>query len=430
MAFTSLRGWAGALSVYRDRRIACILLLGFSSGVPLALTGATLALWLAKLGIGKTAIGLFALVGLPYTLKFLWAPLIDGVRLPFLTARLGRRRGWAIVTQFALISATLALGASDPSHRIALTAALAVSVAFLSASQDIVIDAYRVEILAEREQGAGAAAIQIGYRIGMLASGAGALYIAQLWGWQAAYGAMAALLLVGVAAILLNPEPEVPAGALPPPRHGAVIWIRDHVIAPFADFTRRPGWAVMLLFILLYKFGDAVAGVMAGPFYVDLGFSLIEIANVSKIFGVGATIAGAVAGGVMVARIGILPALMAAGVLQMLSNLMFVAQAAVGYDVAFLTLTIAIENLSGGMGTAAFVAYLSSLCSVAFTATQYALLSSVMAVGRTVLAASGGWLADRMDWIAFFSVSTVAAVPGLLLLWWLMRRKGGEARAA
>ena len=418
-------GWVAALSVYRDRRILCILCLGFSSGLPLALIAGTLSVWLAELGVSRTVIGLFALVGLPYTLKFLWSPLIDGLRLPVLTALLGRRRGWAVAIQAALMAAALALGASDPAAQPALCAALALLVAFCSASQDIVIDAYRVEILEERQQGAGAAAIQIGYRVAMVVSGAGALYMASFFGWFAAYAFVAALVLVGVAAILLNPEPDV---AVPPDRRpGIAAWLAAHVVEPLAEFARRPGWGWVLLFILLYKFGDAVAAVMTGPFYIDIGFSKIEIANVTKAFGVVMSITGALAGGLMVAKLGVLRALLAAGVLQMASNLMFVAQAIAGHDIAMLTATIAVENLTGGMGTAAFVAYLSGLCNVAFTATQYALLSSLMAVGRTVLSSSGGWIADRMDWVGFFLVSTAAALPGLLLLLWMIRRYPARA---
>ncbi len=426
---TERQGWLAALAVYRDRRMLCILFLGFSSGLPLALTGATLALWLAQLGIDKTTIGLFALAGLPYTLKFLWAPAIDGLRLPVLTRLLGRRRGWAILTQIALAASVLALGTADPGVDIGLTAALALLVSFCSASQDIVVDAYRVEILQAHEQGAGAAAIQIGYRVGMLASGAGALYVADGIGWMAAFWSMAALVGIGMAAILLNPEPSSPAAANPTARQTPTEWLAEHVIAPFGDFLSRPGWAAILLFILLFKFGDAVAGVMTSPFYVELGFSLTEIANISKIFGLGATVAGAIIGGVIVARLGIMRALVITGLLQMVSNLMFVAQAAAGYDIGVLTLTIAVENLSGGMGTAAFVAYLSSLCNFAFTATQYALLSSFMAVGRTVLSSSGGWLADRMDWVSFFLLSTAAALPGLLLLFWMIKRFPAERPA-
>lgn len=429
---TRAQRWRAALAVYGDRRMAAILVLGFSSGLPLALTGATLATWLATQGVSKTAIGLFALVGLPYTLKFLWAPAIDGLRLPLLTRWLGRRRGWMILTQLCLMAAILVLGTTDPAINPLPTALAALAVAFLSASQDIVIDAWRVEILAESEQGAGAAAIQIGYRGGMLASGAGALYIAGGASWELAYIVMAVLMVVGMTAILLSQEPGARRVDTPDTAQkiGFVAWLGDYVIAPFADFMARPGWLAILGFILLYKFGDAVAGVMTGPFYIETGFTLAEIASVTKVFGIAATILGAIAGGVAVARWGIVPALIGCGVAQAASNLMFAAQAAVGHDIGFLALTIAIENLSGGAGTAAFVAYLSSLCHVAFTATQYALLSSFAAVGRTVLASSGGWMADRLDWVTFFSVSAIAALPGLFLLAWMVRRWPVQEKAS
>ena len=385
---------------------------------------------MATLGVDKTTIGLFVLVGLPYAFKFLWSPFIDGIELPFLGRALGRRRSWAILAQAALIMAIVALVAVDPRTEPVLTAVIVLGIAFFSASQDIVIDAYRVEILDQQQQGAGAGAIQIGYRIGMLVSGAGALYIADIFGWFAAFIAMAALVVVGVVTILANPEPTGRVAASAP--GDTVDWVRVHVVAPFTDFTARRHWLVILLFILTYKFGDAVAGVMTNPFYIETGFTLTEIASVSKVFGVAATLVGAVAGGIMVARYGFLKALLLCGILQMLSNLMFALQAVVGDDIAFLAVTVAVENFAGGMGTAAFVAYLSSLCSFAFTATQYALFSSLAAVGRTVLSSAGGWFADHMDWVSFFILTTFAAVPGLLLLLWLMgaARRQSDAAAA
>lgn len=419
--------WLAALSVYRDRRILCILFLGFSSGLPLLLTLSTLSTWMATRGVDRTTIGLFALVGLPYALKFLWSPLIDGIRVPLLARWLGLRRGWAVTIQLALMGAILLLGASDPEARPLLTALAALGVAFLSASQDIVVDAYRVEILEESRQGAGAAAIQVGYRLGMLAAGAGALFIAEALGWFAAYCVMAALVSVGIATILMAKEPRPPAEREARSGEGAGGlrgWLNAHVLAPFADFAQRPVWPVILLFVVLFKFGDAIAGVMANPFYIDIGFSLSEIASVSKIFGLLATLSGAVAGGVVVARFGILKGLLLCGLLQMVSNLMFAVQASVGHSVPLLVATIGIENVAGGMGSAAFVAYLSSLCSFGFAATQYALLSSLTAVGRTVLSSGGGFLADRMDWVSFFVVSTFAALPGLLILLWLLRLHG------
>ena len=432
--------WLKAADVYRDRRVLAILFLGFSSGLPLALTFGTLTLWLAELGISKTTIGLFALVGAPYTFKFLWSPLVDRMPIPILTRLLGRRRGWAIFTQLALMGAIFGLGSTNPAINPGLTALFAVMVSFCSASQDIVIDAYRVEILDEKRFGAGAAMVVLGYRIGMLVSGAGALYLASFFDWQTTYTVMAALMSVGMITILLNPEPKVHESEesraqeekvaaflakrpnLPPRLGAALAWIHGAVVAPFAEFLGRRGWLLVLAFILLYKFGDALAGVMSNPFYVELGFTKIEIANISKAFGLAATIVGGIMGGLMVSRFGIMKSLLYCGLLQAVSNLMFAILAMAGHDMTLLTATIAIENLSGGMGTAAFVAYLSSLCNVAYTATQYALLSSFMAFGRTLLSSGGGWMADHMDWVSFFVATTFAALPGLLLLVWMARR--------
>ena len=435
-----LTRWLQSFTVYNDRRVLSILFLGFASGLPLALTFGTLSVWLAEVGVSKTTIGLFALMGTPYSLKFLWAPLMDQMPLPYLTRRLGRRRAWTLVTQLALMAAIAGLGATNPAVHPGVTAVLAFVVAFCSASQDIVIDAYRVDILEERQYGAGAAMIVLGYRIGMLVSGAGALYLATYVGWLATYGLMSLFMLVGIATVLLNPEPKVQKSreseeqqrriaeylkARPHLRGKSadvLAWLYGAVVSPFAEFLSRRGWLVILLFILLYKFGDAIAGVMGNPFYVELGFTKIQIASVSKAFGLAATIIGGIIGGAIVDRMGILKSLFVCGVLQMISNLMFALLAVTGKDVTMLTLTIAVENLSGGMGTAAFVAYLSSLCNVAYTATQYALLTSFMAFGRTLLSSSGGWLADRMDWVSFFVVTTFAALPGLLLLFALAKR--------
>ena len=440
----ALRGWLNAAAVYADRRVLAVLFLGFSSGLPLALTTGTLAIWMARAGVDKTTIGLFALVGLPYTLKFLWAPLIDRVPVPLLTRALGRRRGWLIATQLVLMAAIVALGNARPLADPAMVALLALVVAFCSASQDIVVDAYRIDVLTNHQQGAGAAMIQAGYRLGMLASGAGALFLADLTGsWFRVYAVMAALVTVGVIAVLASPEPggdhaaddaAVRARAseiarrrpgLSPALAATAARLERAVIAPFADFTRRRGWLTVLAFILLYKFGDAFAGVMANPFYVEMGFTNIEIASVSKLFGLAATLAGVFAGGVFVSRYGTMSSLLVCGVLQMLSNLMFAVPAMVGHSVPLLALTIAIENFTGGMASAAFVAYLSGLCHAAYTATQYALLTSFMAFGRTVLSSSGGWFADHLDWVNFFLLSTVVALPGLALLLWMMRRGAG-----
>jgi PAT family beta-lactamase induction signal transducer AmpG len=428
--------WLEALAVYRRPRLLAILFMGFSSGLPLALTAATLSLRLADLGVSLTEIGLFTLVRFSYSFKFLWSPLIDRLPIPFVTARLGRRRSWALAIQTALAAAILVLGTIDPRDSPWWTALAATIVAFLSASQDIVIDAYRIELLAPEEQGAGAAATQWGYRFGMVASGAGALYAASFGGWSFAYGLMAALMLVGMVTVWLTPEPEASRAVEPIPGANALerlrSWLGRAVVAPFADLVRRNGgiWLVLiLLFIVLYKFGEAIAGTMSNPLYLSLGFTKIEIATVAKIYGVAATLAGVAIGGVLVLRLGIFGALFVSGALQMLSNLMYMLQVWVGHDVPMLALTIGTENLTGGMASAAFVAYLSGLCNVAFTATQYALLSSLATMGVNVLSASGGFLAEQLGWTPFFLVSTAMCLPGLMLLLWIMRRSAGLAPA-
>jgi PAT family beta-lactamase induction signal transducer AmpG len=441
--------------VYGRPRVLAFLFLGFSSGLPLALTAGTLAIWLTEVGVGLTTIGLFAAIGTPYSLKFLWAPLIDQAPFPFLTRRLGHRRGWLVATQVALMAALLWLGASRPATSPGLAGLAALVVALCSASQDIVIDAYRIELLEEREQGAGAAMQVFGYRLGMLVSGAGGLFAASYVSWQAVYAGMAGLILVGVAATLFTPEPagrpgrrataDVRAG------EGAGGWLREAVIGPFAEFVSRRGWAAILLFVMFFKFGDTLAAAMTSPFLITIGFTKAQIAQVAKLYGFGATMIGLALGGSLISGVGLVPSLWVSGILQLLSNLMFAVQAAAGNDLGLLAVTVGFENLAGGMGTAAFVAYLSSLCNIAYTATQYALLSSFMAVARTWLSTPAGWLVERIDWaklaavaggavfsrpmaqrvnwIGFFLLTTVAALPGLLLLGWLTLR-GREGRAA
>ena len=424
------QSWLAALEVYRDRRVLAIFALGISSGLPLLLTFSTLSAWLATEGVSKASIGLFAAVGIPYSLKFLWSPLIDGLQVP-LFARLGQRRGWAIFVQLLLIVAIFALGSLTPKEEPVATAALALLVAFLSASQDIVIDAYRVEILGPEQQGAGATMIQMGYRIGLLIAGAGALYLADAFGWHVAYAVMALLLGIGIATILANAEPTPgPRARHPAHANPLASWARDHVLAPFADFMGRGHWLAILLFVVLYKLGDAVAGVMANPLYIGLGFSLSEIASVSKVFGFFATLVGAFLGGLMVTRLGLFQSLLICGIAQAASNLMYALQAAVGHDIGILALTIATENVTGGMGSAALVAYLSGLCSRGYTATQYALLSSFATVGRTLISSLSGILAERLGWIGFFTAATFLGVPGLLALLWLMQRERREAALA
>jgi PAT family beta-lactamase induction signal transducer AmpG len=411
--------WRRSVTVYFDRRVLQVLALGFASGLPLLLTYSTLSAWLATAGVRRAAIGAFALVGTPYALKFLWSPLFDRLPPPL---PLGRRRGWGITIQIVLIAAILALGSCNPRHSLTLMAALSLLVAFLSASQDIVIDAWRVEVLEVDLQGPGAGMIQTGYRTAMLVSGAGALLIAARAGWFAAYATMAALLGLGMLVFLFGSEPKVAAESI---RTRVAGWegIRQAfttaVVGPFADFMRRPLWLVILIFIVGYKLGEALAGVMATPLYISLGFSLSEIAAVSKLVGFFATVSGALIGGVVTARFGFRRSLLLCGVLQSAGNLFYVLQAIGGHRLGYLALCVTAENVTGAMAGTALIGYLSSLCSPAFTATQYALLSSLASVGRTLVASSGGLLAEKLGWVRFFLLTTVATVPALILLIWI-----------
>jgi PAT family beta-lactamase induction signal transducer AmpG len=409
-----------ALAVYLDRRMLAIALMGFASGLPLLLTTSTLSYWLARRGVDKTAIGLFALVGLPYSLKFLWAPALDFLAVPVLSRWLGRRRAWALLAQMALAAAIVALGTVDPAVAPAATAALAFAVAFCSATQDVAIDAYRIEVLSELEQGAGAAATQTGYRGGLLAAGAGAIALADFAAWPVVFATLAGLVAVGALGVAIAPEP--PAAA---PRDGRpsgeAASFAEAFLAPLRDLAQRPHVAAIIAFALLYKFGDAIAGTMANPFFVELGFTGVEIATVTKVFGIVANVAGVIAGGALVARAGTFRALAIGGVLQASTNLLFAAQAEVGHSLAMLAIAVGADGFTGGLAASAFVAYLSGLCRTGMSATQYALLTSLMAAGRTVLASGAGWLADSMSWAAFFALTTALAAPGLALLFHLHR---------
>jgi MFS transporter, PAT family, beta-lactamase induction signal transducer AmpG len=429
-----MRSWRAALGVYGDRRMLAIFCMGFSSGLPLLLVFSTLSYWLREVGVSRTEIGLFVLVGLSYSFKFLWSPFVDRLPIPGLTRWLGRRRGWALAIQLPLMAAIFALGGTDPKADLASTALFAVAVAFLSASQDIVVDAYRIELLSLDEQGAGAAATQWGYRLGTLAASTGAFDAAQFGGWHFAYTLMAVLMLVGIAAVLLTREPAVPRRALPggkspgTRRRRIAPWVRSAIIDPFRDFMGRRAWAAILVFIVLYKLGEALAGTMSNTLYQELGFAKDEVGNIGKVVGLLATLLGVGLGGSVVARLGLFRALFLAGGLQMLGNLFYIALLLAGHNNVMLGASIFGENFTGGMASAAFVAYLSGLCSPGFTATQYALYSSLAAVPARFLSAPSGWLVDHIDWIPFFLLATLACLPGLVLLLWI-RRSGFEEPA-
>lgn len=401
-----------------DRVLVVLFLLGFAAGLPLPLTGFTLRQWFAEAGVSLGGIGLTALIGLAYTVKFAWSPLLDHARPPL--ARLGRRRGWLAPVQTALGLAIAALGLTDPSSVANATVGLAVLVAFLSATQDIVIDAFRIESLPPSRQGLGLAAYVWGYRLALLVANAGALGIVELAGWRVAFLAMAALMSVGLCTTLFLAREPLPPRMAPP-----VSWaarLRLAVVDPFRDLLRRPGWPVILGFVALFKLGEALAGIMTAPFYRALGFSRLDVAAVSGVFGLAATLAGVTLGGILVARVGVGRALIGTGLAQMLSNLMYVALAEAGRSVPLLWLQVGVENVTDGLADAAFGAYLSGLTSRAFTATQYALLSSLAAVPLRTLGATGGFLAEAMGWTRFFLLTTAAALPGIVLMLVLLRR--------
>ncbi|HTK83484.1 MAG TPA: MFS transporter [Patescibacteria group bacterium] len=406
---------------YFTRPLLTVLFLGFSSGLPLALTASTLSAWLFEAHVDKTAIGLFAAVATPYSLKFLWSPFMDSLRFPLLTRLLGRRRGWILATQIALAAGLLLMAAASPMINPWLTALVAVLIAFLSASQDIVIDAYRVESLRPDEQGEGAAMIQLGYRLGMLASSAGALYLAVRVGWQATYCGMALLMGIGIATTLLMREPKIADESWQQAK-GFTQWLRESVIAPLADFMRHPAWWQIFSFIVIYKLADAFIGGMTNPFLLEIGFQKDQIARIVKIYGTIATLAGTLAGGSLTMRFGALRVMFLAGILHAATNLCYVWQAHVGANPVVLEIGTSIENLTGGIAAAGFVAYLSNLCNVHYTATQYALLSSLSALGRTWFSTPAGYVAKHLGWSSFFTFSALLALPGLVLILLLNRR--------
>lgn len=422
-----LKKWFEALKIYSDRRMLIMTGLGFSSGFPLLLVFGTFNLWLKDAGVSYALIGMFSLVKTPYSFKWLWSPVIDHVRLP-LFGRLGRRRGWALFTQILLLLSILGMASVDPAEHLCLMAFWAVMVVISSASQDIVLDAYRIESFKDKEQGAGAAIFVLGYRLGLIFSGAVALWMASVMSWNMVYVFMSLGAVVGMATILCSKEPARDRRYREPELRGTWrerfrAFMERAVVAPFADFMKRPDWVLILLFIFLYKMSDAYMGPMAYVFYDDMGFTKVEIAYISKVFGMGATIFGGIVGGVVVNRLGIMKSLWVCGILQGLTTLVFVGQAYAGHNIYVLTGCISLDNISGGMTVAALVAYMSSLCNVAYTATQYALLSSLMSFARDVSAATSGFLADKVSWPVFFILTALMTIPGLIVLHILCLRK-------
>ena len=394
------------LEILRSPRIAAVLLLGFSSGLPLALTGGTLQAWLTVSGADIMTIAWFSWIGVPYLLKFLWSPLMDRYVPPFL----GRRRGWMLLTQLALIAGICGMAVSSPNANLWLLGCLALWVAFASASQDIVIDAYRTDLLPAAERGMGAAVSVLGYRIAMLASGGLALILADQIGWRQTFFLMAAMLGAGVATSLVAPEPVVRGT---PPRS-----LRDAVVEPLRDLMSRPGAVQLLALIALYKFGDALAGTLTTAFLIrGVGFSLTDVGTINKALGLVSLLLGGLVGGLLLVRMSLTRALLLFGVLQAVSNLSFAALAWAGKSYPLLVFAVGFENLASGMGTAAFVAFAMALCNHNFSATQYALLSAIASLGRILFGPVTGRLVEAWGWANFFLFTFVAALPGLWLVW-------------
>ena len=419
--------WGEVFAVYAEPATLRMLLLGFSAGLPLLLVFGTLSFWLREAGINRTTIGYLSWVGLAYAFKWVWAPLVDRMPIPVLTRLLGRRRSWLLLSQVAIIAALVGIGLTDP--RVALTPVVwcALAIAVGSATQDIALDAYRIESADTDRQAALAAAYQTGYRIAMIWAGAGALWIAaraevtgvvgyQQGAWQTAYWVMAASMLLGVATVLLSPEPA--ARAFKPARNAAE-WLQGALIEPFADFLRRYGKQALLILALvaIYRISDVVMGIMANPFYVDMGYTKDEVAAVTKIYGVIMTLVGAFAGGVLAMRFGVMKVLMLGAVLSAASNLLFAWLATRGHDVWALTFVISADNLSSGIASAAFIAYLSSLTNINYSATQYALFSSMMLLLPKFLAGYSGKYVDAFGYSHFFTATALLGLPVLVLVY-------------
>jgi MFS transporter, PAT family, beta-lactamase induction signal transducer AmpG len=430
--------WRDGLAVYLQPRVLIVLLLGFSSGLPLALSGSTLLIWMREAGVDLGTIGLFALVGTPYTLKFLWAPLVDALHVPFFTRQFGRRRGWLLLSQLLLIAAILLLATADPMGSPLFVAVAALLVAATSSTQDIVVDAFRVESLPESEQAAGMASYVAAYRIGMLISTAGVLFLVSAFestgigrnsAWMWGYVAMAALVLIGTVTALAATEPGQSVRAEAETRgEAALTRVMHAAVGAFSEFLARKYAWVALAFVVLFKFTDAFSGTMTAPFVIDLGFTRNDYAAIVKGVGLVATLIGGFAGGYLARRYSLVASLWIGGLLQAISNLAFAWLAYVGVNQWALAVAISAENFTGAIGTVIFVAYLSALCqNPLHTATQYALLTALAAVGRTYLSSGAGYVAAATGWPLFFVISVVVAVPSLILLAWLQRRGHFEA---
>ncbi|MDW5375725.1 AmpG family muropeptide MFS transporter [Halomonas sp. HP20-15] len=441
---TPSRSWRDALAVYRQPPVVAMLFLGFSAGLPFLLVFSTLTAWLRDVDVEVAAIGFFSWIGILYSIKLFWAPVVDRLPLPLMTRWLGQRRGWMLLAQAIIATGLVGLASVDPRNSLAAVALLALLVAFGSATQDIVIDAFRIESASETVQAAMASTYIIGYRGGLLAAGAGALYIADMASWHAAYLSMAALVGVGMLTVLLRPEP--PRAALsvqlvheprvrvflrqaqnrPRWQRRCGAWLIGAIVCPFTDFFGRYGRQALWLLLLvgIYRISDLSMAAMANPLYIDLGFSLSQIANVTKVFGIAMSIVGGVLGGVLVVRYGVATMLVIGAALAATTNLLFVALALSGAQLPMLVVTIVGDNLANGLASTVFIAFLSSLTSRAYTATQYALFSSLMTLpGKFIGGFSGVIVADQ-GYSVFFLWAALLGLPAIWLAWRLGRQPG------
>ena len=437
-----IHSWRAAFSVYTKPRVLSMFFLGFSAGLPYLLVFGTLSAWLTEAGITRTVIGFFSWVGITYSIKVFWAPVIDQMPLPFLTKIMGRRRSWMLIGQIGIALGLYGMALTDPAENITTMALFALLVAFSSATQDVSLDAYRIEAVDREYQGAMAATYIGGYRVAMnLIAGAFALYLADHIPWSNTYMIMAALMSVGIVTVLVIREPEVSINSgteqreervvkyledsvhLPDIWRKPVAWFIGAVICPFTDFFQRSGSfaIIILLFISMFRISDITMGVMANPFYLDLGFSKTEISSVSKIFGFIMTILGASVGGVFVMRYGLMRPLLIGAILVAVTNLLFAFLAKTGADITFLIVVISADNFSGGLAVAAFVAYISSLTNTAYTATQYALFSSLMTLVPKIMAGFSGVIVDAYGYFLFFVYASILGIPAILLVLYLMR---------
>lgn len=422
--------WKEAFLSYKHPRVLGMLFLGFSAGLPFLLVFSTLSAWLKDEGVSLTVIGFFGWVGMTYSIKVFWAPIIDHIRLPSFLKRLGRRRSWMLLAQIGIMSGLIGLALSDPSTNLNAIIAFALLIAFSSATQDIVIDAYRIEAVDTNLQGNMATTYQLGYRLALLVAGGGALFIADYWNWTAAYLCMAACMVIGVLTTLIIREPEtqqeVPSKDQKerPLKQRIAEWFYKSVIAPFHDFFQRYGWTAVtiLLLIGLYRLPDLAMGIMANPFYLEIGFTKTEIAKIVKVYGFAMTVLGAAIGGIAVVRFGIAKPLLFGAVFIAFCNLLFAALAIKGPDINFLILTISADNLSAGIAGSIFIAYLSSLTNTAYTATQYALFSSLMTLPGKFLSGFSGIVVEAYGFVTFFVGTAMLGIPAILLVIYLMRK--------